>query len=77
MNIDQIRQSIENFLESQIKMNEFEISVFKDNGDSHLIIERKDRDPIEQMYDISEILNSYSEDWKVKVENNKPRIYVY
>lgn len=72
MNTNQIKQQIEDYLDSvDIPVSEYNLIVEKQNGDTYLRINRDDFNAIDNMFQFSEIINSYSTDWSLKVINNK------
>jgi hypothetical protein len=77
MNTDKAVQAIEDFLESEgIPLSQFKIIVLKSNGDSSVEVSRKDNKPITQMYQLSEIINSYSINWIIEVRDKIPVIII-
>ncbi len=65
---DALLHAIEDMLDSsEIPMTEYDCRFEKMNGDCRLNICRTDKERIPHMYLFSEIFNSYTEDWYVKL----------
>ena len=76
MTIDQVTSAIEDLLESSIPMKEYHITVDRNNGGATMTICRCDKQGLPHMYLMSEIFNSYSDDWSVNLDQGKLTLIV-
>ena len=77
MDKTEVLKAIEDLLdESEIPMNEYMTELDRNNGNHCLCIWRKDGGIIPHMYQFSEIFNSVTQAWYVKVVNTVPMMVI-